>query len=101
MKEIFGRFFAIFLICLLLVKVSAFHIYEHHNAPDDSNKQCELCILTIDGQQFEGIVPLPSVIECPSLTLHSRSTTFSFGESHANTFYKGTLYSRPPPYKLA
>ncbi|WP_422080611.1 hypothetical protein [Ulvibacterium sp.] len=57
-----------FLVGMLFAKISAFHVYEHHNAEDNEVGQCELCILAIDNQQTE-------------------TATFSFGEfNEPNSF---------------
>jgi hypothetical protein len=42
-----------FLVGMLFAKISAFHVYEHHDVENDKVGQCELCILAIDNQQSE------------------------------------------------
>ena len=100
MKEMLGRFFAILLISLLLVKISAFHVYEHHDELDDSNTHCELCVLTIAGQQFDAIIASPIVIVNNPLIIPSKSGVTSFGSDFIDSFYHHTFFSRPPPHIL-
>ena len=56
MKNTFQNIGVVLLISLLLINVSAFHMYEHAEPIDDANEHCELCVLTIEGQEIEGLV---------------------------------------------
>ncbi len=100
MNEIIGRFSAILLIGLLLFKVSAFHVYEHHDASDDSTSHCELCVLTIEGQQLEGIIPSLLVMDDVSPAVFSQFKINSFEQIIMTSAQEGTLFSRPPPSTL-
>ena len=55
MKEIMKHSVSILLVGLLLIKISAFHVYDHHDTEDPPGNQCELCILILDGQPSEAL----------------------------------------------
>lgn len=97
MKQLLEPFNAFFLIGLLLIKVSAFHVYEYHDSLDDSDDHCELCVLTIEGQQSESFIPPLTVVDCPILRLPSQHKIYSFEKGYANAIAKGNLLARPPP----
>ncbi|MEP3210814.1 MAG: hypothetical protein ABJN95_16550 [Maribacter sp.] len=101
MKKILERFSAVLLIGLLLIKVSAFHVYEHHDSLDDSNDHCELCVLTIEGQQSESLTPPLTVVVHSPLQFPSLPKIHSLEEGYVQTIVKGNLFARPPPQQLA
>ncbi|MEO1012031.1 MAG: hypothetical protein AAFX53_12040 [Bacteroidota bacterium] len=101
MKEILGRISVVLLIGLLLIKVSAFHVCEHHDTPDDSNAHCELCVLAIEAQQLDGNIPSTLVLDyTPPLVPFRLKTTF-LGKDYTDSLRNGTLFSRPPPIVMA
>ncbi len=100
MKEFFGRFGTCLLVGLLLVQVSMFHVYEHHDVLDSTDNPCEICVLTIEGQQFEGILPAPFSIDFSPPIVSYRPTIISFGQNFTHSILEGTLFSRPPPFLI-
>lgn len=101
MKEILIRLSAILLIGLLLVKISAFHVYEHHDSVGESKEPCERCVLIIEGQQLESLTPSTTVVECATLQIPSQHNISSLAEGHMLAVEEGILFSRPPPRQLA
>ncbi|MFS4446859.1 hypothetical protein [Maribacter sp. 2307UL18-2] len=97
MKEILSPFGIFILVGLLLTKISAFHVYEHHDTLEDSNTNCELCVLTLEGQQLDGIIPASTTIEKSLIIIPSEPTVRPFDQEAIVSFYKGSLFSRPPP----
>ena len=63
MKEVLKCSGAFLFAVLLLAKVSAFHIYEHQNEADGQDTQCEYCILAIDSQQADILLPTLDIVE--------------------------------------
>ena len=56
MKEVLTYLGTILFTVLLLVKASAFHIYEHQDSADGQENHCEYCLLIIDSQQSDVLV---------------------------------------------
>jgi len=100
MKEVLARLGSIFLVGFLLAKLSAFHIYEHHDTLDESNTHCELCVLTMEVQQFDGILPASLAIDYASIVVPFQTNIISFDQKIISTPEEGTHFSRPPPYTL-
>ncbi len=84
-------------IGLLLIKISAFHVYEHHHAEEEHEEPCELCLLSIDLQQadvleiwFHGNWEITLPTQYP--------IKIEFADSQAQSgVLKTDLVSRPPP----
>ncbi|UII81319.1 hypothetical protein [Flagellimonas sp. CMM7] len=100
MKEILRRCFAFLLIGLLLIKVSAFHVYEHQNNLDNPLEHCEHCLLAFDGQQFEGLIPSNPVPQKFLTPVISKQKIVSSKFSFTNTAKLVSLFSRPPPSQM-
>ncbi|MEM9076191.1 MAG: hypothetical protein AAGC43_04085 [Bacteroidota bacterium] len=101
MKVVIKHIGAFLLIGLLLIKVSAFHVYEHHDEPDEHEHQCELCFLTFISQQVDILVFDTNFIqigfELPEFTepINITDLSFPFG------FWPSGLLSRPPPFSTS
>ncbi|WP_394749352.1 hypothetical protein [Spongiimicrobium salis] len=97
MKNFLQHFGTLLLISLLLIKSSAFHVYEHEETSDDSN-HCELCVLTLDSQQAEVLVPAVAIAnETPVYKELSLNEDFE-SINYKNSDNWSTLLSRPPPH---
>lgn len=86
------------LISLLLLKVSAFHVYEHHNESVEHEHQCELCFIAFISQQVDILVFdtyfVQIEFEPPEFTEQINITDLSFPSG----FWQSSLLSRPPPF---
>ena len=85
------------LIGLILLKVSSFHIYEHHDTSQEHDTECELCFLTIFTQQSDVQVP---DLDIPQINLENQvfqdpivALDFPILPSSKQTYF----LSRPPP----
>ena len=97
MKSVLKYLGAVFFISLMLLKASAFHVYEHHITSDGEESQCELCVLTIDSQQAETLVA-DSYDQNENTTLPSyEPKIFTFDLEVIRGPLKTELFSRPPP----
>jgi hypothetical protein len=54
MKVLLKKIWAPFLIAVLLLKISAFHVYEHQDSTSDGSSHCELCIISVNSPNAEG-----------------------------------------------
>ena len=84
---------------LMLIKVSALHIYTHQGSETDSMDHCHLCEMAIEAQQADLdfaqnymapvlLAPLVQMVK----TSYSQATSF--------TTVPNSLFSRPPPSTL-
>ena len=96
MKEGF-KYFSLILVAILLIKVSAFHIYEEHDTLEDPGDHCELCLIAIDNLQLEGIDPSPAVVPNLPITTLLRPVKVFPEQSLSLGNESGQLFSRPPP----
>lgn len=94
--EIRRVFYSFILLALLSVKVSAFHVYQHH-MEDSHAENCELCEYTIQNQSEE-------FSSDDSFAIPSKITIVVIAPTNLETQDIGTLeiahkfpFSRPPP----
>ncbi|MEM9647150.1 MAG: hypothetical protein AAF969_01625 [Bacteroidota bacterium] len=97
MKEILRGCLSFLLIGLLLIKISAFHVYEHEDKLDDSTEHCEHCLLVLDGPQSEGLMPTKLMSEKTMEPVLYQDQIIPSGISGENTTRLTILFSRPPP----
>ncbi|MGB5821311.1 MAG: hypothetical protein WBG90_17635 [Saonia sp.] len=86
---LFFTFFA-----LMMVKVSAFHVYTHGN---DTIESCTICDVALENQNIEFV----AAEEIPSLSLYPaffpNTQNFVVATLPATTDFIFKLYGRPPP----
>ena len=100
MKEVLKYLGAFLFAILLLVKASAFHIYEHQDAPEGNDTQCEYCLLVIDSQQSE-VLDFPTDVLIEKifvLSLQDKITSVDFQVNLSP--FKSEQLPRPPPSVL-
>ncbi|MEM9362524.1 MAG: hypothetical protein AAGA43_07815 [Bacteroidota bacterium] len=94
MKRICG--FIVF-TTLLLIKVSAFHVYTHHHDDCDSAEECEICDIVLDNQTSDFDVPQPAFLDTHQWVIPKELVILgSFNvlvDSKLNL-----LFCRPPPF---
>ena len=100
MKEVLKYLSAALLLVLVLVKASAFHIYDHHDSLNGQENQCEFCLLVIENQQSEILIVSSDIsadaIPTPLLQGQIVSVDFQVNLSPLKT----ELLPRPPPSTL-
>nr|WP_298998635.1 hypothetical protein [uncultured Allomuricauda sp.] len=87
----------LFFIGLMLLKVSAFHVYTHDHYDDcDSIENCEICDIVLDNQTSNVDIPQPIPIDIFQLIISQETADFTspvfFYDSKFNH-----LFCRPPP----
>ena len=89
--------FSFLLIALLLIKVSAFHIYEEHDTLEDSGEKCELCLMAVESLQLDGTDP--GVVDVPraEVAVFQGLSQIFARQSFARKGETLLLFSRPPP----
>ncbi len=97
MKAIVRYFWPTILIGVLLIKISAFHVCEHHHSSEHSETPCENCLLVIDALELEGIL---TAGEDPELfrpeILSTKKLVFSTTR-YKNKKRIANFRCRPPP----
>ena len=97
MKNILEYIGTVLFIGLMLVKISAFHVYEHHDSVYGQHTQCELCVLTMESQQGETLMT-PTAIVAVDLNIPDYNSDITpFDLPVITDPLKTTLFSRPPP----
>jgi len=86
----------VFFVGLLLTKVSAFHVYEHHT-DNEHEDQCELCLLLIDSQQAETLTTPLTFSEEKFVPTRPQSKILIPDFQVISDVSKTDLFSRPPP----
>lgn len=100
MKNVLKYFGALLFVGLVLAKVSAFHVYEHHDTLSGQDTHCEFCFLAIENQQADVLLdPVEVIVEDPGLPEYKGDTNPYELQLH-NGPLKTALFSRPPPSLL-
>ena len=81
---------------LLLIKVSAFHVYTHHHDDCDSVENCEICDVVFDNQTSDFDVPQPIILDSPRWVL-SKDFSISISSIFIDDSKLNRLSCRPPP----
>lgn len=97
MKNVLKQLGIVLFVSILLIKLSAFHIYEHHDTIDEQEMQCELCFLVFESQHSEGLQPIIPIIEDSTLRLSSESKIIELNFQPVPNLHRAALFSRPPP----
>lgn len=88
---------SILLLGLLLLKLSAFHIYEEHDSLNGQDTHCEFCLLVIENQQLETtVISSPIIDEVFVEPIHLGTITTVDLQVYLGPSKKEQL-PRPPP----
>ena len=100
MKEVLKYLGAFLFAVLLLVKASAFHIFEHQDVADGQDTHCEYCLLVIDSQQADVLAGSSDIIEDNILLpiYQGKMTSVDFQVNLSP--FKTEQLPRPPPSVL-
>ncbi|WP_139063719.1 hypothetical protein [Flagellimonas eckloniae] len=85
------------LITLILIKVSAFHVYEHHDDHEDKTGSCEFCLFAIDSQQSDLLLQASAVIKVPNELSAYKPCIISQDFQISRVSCRSNLFYRPPP----
>ena len=80
----------------MLLKVSAFHVYTHHDADCEGIDNCEICDLVLENQTSDLDIPSPSLAEIQDVVLINNRVLLK-PESFSTDSGINLLFSRPPP----
>ncbi|MEM7485132.1 MAG: hypothetical protein AAF348_07975 [Bacteroidota bacterium] len=93
MKRIVGLLIFTF---LMLIKVSALHVYTHHDDDCDAIENCEICDIALQSQSSNLEIPSQFISSNHSIFLKvERFTENPQVSSRASNAFQ--LFSRPPP----
>ncbi|TMU56360.1 hypothetical protein [Flagellimonas algicola] len=85
---------------LMLIKVSALHVYTHQGSDADGMDHCYLCEMAIEAQQadldFAQNDFAPMLLDEPT-----RVVTTTYSQPTTVTTVPNSLFSRPPPRSLS
>jgi hypothetical protein len=84
----------------MLFKVSAFHAYTHQDNLAENIENCEICELAIESQQTNFNLTPSQSIKTPPLNFNTRKQAYIYLGEHASSFYRFSLYGRPPPVQV-
>ncbi|MEX0312761.1 MAG: hypothetical protein AB3N18_01185 [Allomuricauda sp.] len=96
LKKVIG--FVLF-ASLMLVKVSALHVYTHQDSEKDSVEHCDICDIAIENQTSDvQINPIITIEHSPEIV----ETTWEphFDQQLTTIRFNFSLFSRPPPTYL-
>ena len=82
--------------CLMLVKVSAFHVYSHQHDDKDAIEHCDQCEIAMEAQNADFEV-LADIVVCEPLqvAISKRMVLTDTDATIETSTY--ILFSRPPP----
>ncbi|MEL6304696.1 MAG: hypothetical protein AAFQ20_07900 [Bacteroidota bacterium] len=91
---------AIVFLSLLLFKVSALHVYEHHHDEEAHEHPCEHCELALDFQKADIQLTFPVLVPQMAIALpFDGDLSFLTTQTQKSSFIT-ELFSRPPPHFL-
>lgn len=97
-KQLFGLFV---LTTLMLVKVSAFHIYSHENFGADEIEDCTYCDLAIESQNAELLTQVyEENLTFNTLFFETQAPQIAHQNNFAGLKDGLELFLRPPPASL-
>lgn len=85
------------LFTLLLVKVSALHVYSHQDSPTDAVEDCTLCEVLMTNQQVELIASDSYTEASPNRFFFNFRETSRYVAAHTSFTLRSQFFGRPPP----
>ncbi|MDC6364577.1 MULTISPECIES: hypothetical protein [Flavobacteriaceae] len=96
MRKIIGL---LFFTSLMLIKVSGFHAYAHHDEDSDAIENCDICDLALENQTLDFHVPHNSY-EIADTEFSIKYLKTPKDEQLKEQSFHYYLFSRPPPYSM-
>nr|WP_298789509.1 hypothetical protein [uncultured Allomuricauda sp.] len=85
---------------LMLVKVSALHVYTHNDTEGDSIENCATCEVALENQNSD-ILFTDGIIEVAIQDIVTDSLVLFENQAFVATKFNFLLFSRPPPAPLS
>jgi len=82
---------------LMLVKVSAFHVYSHDHDEDHDHEDCPTCKLVLESQQAVTLVPIVPHFEEENFDIIIKIDEPKIEQAHISLESHFSWFSRPPP----
>ncbi|WP_273566692.1 hypothetical protein [Maribacter halichondriae] len=92
-----GSAIAFLLFALLLVKVSAFHVYTHHDSPTDELDNCKICHLVLETQSSEQQVEPVLSFDIAKIAVIGENPIIRENTVFTSFLLHYRLFGRPPP----
>ncbi len=84
---------------LMLIKVSALHVYTHHQDDCDAVENCEICDIVLDIQSSD--VEIPSqFVPLASQSIVQEEVSIKYIQTFTGNSNLHQLFSRPPPFTV-
>ena len=96
MRKIIGL---LFFTSLMLIKVSGFHAYTHHDEDSEAIENCDICDLAIENQTLDFHVPdnFCEIADTEFSIKYLKTLKDEHLEEQSFHYY---LFSRPPPHSV-
>ncbi|PKA99831.1 hypothetical protein B0O79_3553 [Flavobacteriaceae bacterium MAR_2009_75] len=97
----YQKIFTFFLFTsLMLVKVSAFHVYTHQDTAKTSVENCKWCALAVENQNAAHLSVSDLDFSPNQVTVHENQLFADISELFLVDDTKSDLFSRPPPQAI-
>jgi len=97
MKVLLKKIWAPLLIAVLLLKISAFHVYEHQDSTSDESSHCELCIISVNSPNAEGTFTESFEVKRPFIEVPEKTQISSWNADKSDSLEELIHCTRPPP----
>ena len=93
-----GFFTIFFLVILMFVKISSFHVFAHGDTDEDAIENCELCKFTIVNQHTDYVLNSETNFVQPKVQVPQSAVKVSYVNPFLDTSSATLrLFTRPPP----
>ncbi|WP_420601312.1 hypothetical protein [Flagellimonas sp.] len=97
----FKKFFGFFLFAaLMLIKVSALHVYTHDDTDVDSIENCTTCDIALENQSSD-VQLQANIVEVPVQEIAKGTLTIGTEQQLKPMRFNFFLFSRPPPSSVS
>ncbi|WP_407943379.1 DUF2645 family protein [Maribacter spongiicola] len=98
-KSIFTYFSVFILFCLMLIKVTSFHVYSHDDNSVDTIENCSICDMAVQSQNSEfTFVAILLLILLPFIFFIKKKLTPLVLEA-PSFYFRYVTFGRPPPFQ--
>lgn len=88
------------LFTLILLKVSSFHVYTHHDSASNDIENCAFCELAIENQQTAYTLNTPQLFSTAFLETNRNVLAKEYKAVTTSTCFTLHLFGRPPPFAV-
>ncbi|WP_423999635.1 DUF2645 family protein [Maribacter sp. IgM3_T14_3] len=98
-KSVFTYLSVFILFCLMLIKVTSFHLYSHDDNSVDTIENCSICDMAIQSQNSEfTFVAILVLILLPFIFFTDKKITPLVLEA-SSFYFRYATFGRPPPFQ--